>query len=177
MSSATGGPVKTSRAKIILIGGLVSTLASLWAPTFMSLGEVPAPDVPNLARQRARPSAVAVAVPREETRPAIHCDLNETLAVDPFQVPESMRKVEIAKSLPPIEKIHQEKKQQQRDKRRDVLSKLLSQRVSLIVETDRGPAARIGNKLVRIGDDIEGFRIEQISKDGVYLSSEPAESR
>jgi hypothetical protein len=66
----------------------------------------------------------------------------------------------------------EQKENEDRAAKRNSLAKILSQRVSLIVETENGPAARLGSKLIRVGDDIEGFKVEKITKDGIYLSSE-----
>jgi hypothetical protein len=178
MSTASGSSAKISRSQKILLGVLFSTLTSLWMPSFLSIGEVPPPPS-ELATQR-RPRPLPKSSERKETSPApakVVCDLEATLAVDPFQVPKVMtHPVALATTLPPIEQEKQQTAALSVEKRRESLAKVLSQRVSLIVETPRGPAARLGSKLVRVGDNIEGFKVEQITKDGIDLSREPIET-
>lgn len=173
-----------SRAKVLLIVGLVATLASLWVPTFLSIGD-PARTDPAGASPTAppprRPRVAATSTAADENGPrplAIEVSLDQTLGIDPFRMPSGMSQTEQQQEqvTQAEEQKAEEKENQDRESRRTSLAKVLSQRVSLIVETDNGPAARLGTKLIRVGDDIEGFKVEKITKDGIYLSSEQGNS-
>ena len=163
-----------SRAKVLLIVGLVATLASLWVPTFLSIGDPARTDRAGASPtapppRRPRVAATSTAADENGPRPlAIEVSLDQTLGIDPFRMPSGMSQAEEQKA--------EEKENQDRESRRTSLAKVLSQRVSLIVETENGPAARLGTKLIRVGDDIEGFKVEKITKDGIYLSSEQGNS-
>lgn len=171
-----------SRAKVLLIVGLVATLASMWVPTFLSIGDSARTDLagasPAASPRRPRVAAKPTTADENESGPlAIEVNLDQTLAVDPFRMPAGM-----GQSETPQEQIAQakeqkaeEKENRDREARRTTLARILSQKVSLIVATENGPAARIGTKLIRVGDDIEGFKVEKITKDGIYLSSEQGE--
>ncbi len=166
-----------SRAKVFLIVGLVATLASLWAPTFLSLGDpaaVSPTDPPRRPRVAERPTPAL----EDEPGPlAIEVKLDQTLAIDPFRMPPGMSPTEQKQEqvAQAEEQKAEQKENEDRAAKRNSLAKILSQRVSLIVETENGPAARLGSKLIRVGDDVEGFKVEKITKDGIYLSSEQGE--
>jgi hypothetical protein len=155
---------------MMLVVGLVATLASLWVPNFLAVGPTPAGAPAGASR---RPRILPKPTPAAEVDPEFEWETADLLLTDPFQAPDRLRadqakRVELAQAE---EQQAEQKESDDREAKRAALARVLTQKVTLIVETTNGPAARLGSKLIRVGDAIEGFKVERITKDGIYLSS------
>lgn len=179
--SGDGSRPKIAKWKIWLVLSLASTLVSMWTPPFFvaqSGKDAPAEESP---RSRRRGGPVEVAKVDLPPRPApVPISLDETLSVDPFQAPDVFAAVAPANIAAEQEKREQELQEneearEEEEKLRQVLLRLRQEGVSTVIETPSGPAARLGDRIVHVGDSVDGFIVVRIStREGVVLSREQA---
>jgi hypothetical protein len=62
-------------------------------------------------------------------------------------------------------------------RRQVALAGLLSQGVGAVLRDEQGAAALLGSRRVRVGDELEGFRVVAIEQDGVVLEAVTASDR
>lgn len=108
--------------------------------------------------------------------PSIEPD--EVAAFNPFVLPESLAATvpaeqvdEIAKQADEARLVEEERKrrEQLRQRREAVLSELKGQGAHVVVMSDKGPIAIVGDRRLRVGDTIEGLRVKDINASGVIL--------
>ena len=102
-------------------------------------------------------------------------DAQAAAAYDPFAVPAPM-----VRKLASGQQASHGTKPGQADPRKAeaALASLRSKGISAVLRNQRGAVAVIGNREVRVGDVIEGYRVVSIEADGVLLApSEPARNR
>jgi len=87
---------------------------------------------------------------------------------DPFAVPKTMAE-KIAASTSAQNRKSQ-KASPKRDASAEKVAALRSKGISLIVRGQRGTVAMIGNRVVRVGDMVEGYRVVSIDLQGVVLA-------
>jgi hypothetical protein len=99
--------------------------------------------------------------------------LEETLQCDPFAMPKPL-----ADKIAPVETV-KKKDSKSRDNlelarraeaQRQKLESLRSKGTAAIVHDNRGAAAVIGTRVVRAGDELDGFQIISIDDNGVLLA-------
>ena len=113
-------------------------------------------DVPKQARQRPKIA------------------LEEVLRHDPFAVPASL--------LPPptkpssastVREVPDQARQQELQRQREqALATVRAQGIQMVFVGKAGQAAIIGDRRIRVGDVLEGFRVTHIDSDGVTLSEQ-----
>lgn len=140
---------------------------------------------PALSRPRtARQSASATTAGKLTVWPKV--SLDEMLLHNPFAQPEMLRdsipetppaaEVEAAAAAAEAESLQaarsKELDDEQREKLEAVMAEFKNQKVKMILRTDRGVTAVIGDRKVREGDIIDGVRIVSIRPDGVIIEPE-----
>lgn len=120
------------------------------------------------------PSETNVRQPR--VWPSVERD--DVAAFNPFLLPESLALTAVsepsddtaaqADAARRLEEARQ-RREQLRRRREAVLSQLKSQGAHLVVMSDKGPIAVIGDRRLRVGDTIDGFRVKDINANGVTL--------
>ena len=165
-------------AKGALVAALVAVLAGLIGGEFLASSADAEPDLGPI-----RPASGAVAAssaPAPKPKPIVRITADQALAHDPFRMPEAIRAQVEALTAPeaaPPQAESQSAREESAEKDnqerlRQALERLRQQGVKMIVETDRGRAAVLGDRIVREGDRIDGFVVVRISKDGIDLASE-----
>jgi hypothetical protein len=94
---------------------------------------------------------------------------HDPLTIPPWLAPPSPAAAESAKSSDP-----------EKDAQRQRLlawDKLRGQGVGLVLITPDGPVATVGDRQVRVGDVIDGFRVEKIDGQGLVLADPKEGSR
>lgn len=129
------------------------------------------PNEEGLAAEPSAPAAKSVASSKEKqqstrrTWPVVN--LEEALAYDPFaeqQISQSSAndKGQMAKvAAGPVPSQSMEANEEKSD--------LLNERVQSVVSGGQGAAALVGDRIVRVGDTIDGFEVVAIDKGGVRL--------
>lgn len=88
---------------------------------------------------------------------------------DPFAVPETL-----ARKITEVKQAKQETKPKNTPPKRDVraenVAALKAKGIALIVRSQRGAVAMVGNRAVRVGDTLEGHRVLAIDSSGVLLA-------
>ena len=112
--------------------------------------------------------------PRRLGKPWPRIPAEEAKQYDPFAVTELFVRflapapknpeTAAAKSQAELEQLQQWNKQLQ-----DALAKIKLQGVTAILENENGAAAAIGDEVVRVGDIVVGFRVIEITKEGITL--------
>ncbi len=129
---------------------------------------------PNLPARTMATSETQVRQPR--VWPSVECD--DVAEFNPFVLPESLAAAVPSKQIDDAAKqadearlFEEERKRREelRQRREAVLSELKSQGAHLVVMSDKGPVAVIGERRLRIGDTIEGLRVKDINANGVIL--------
>lgn len=175
--------------KLAMVAVLAAILAAVvW--TQLGAGAVLAPsgtsrlDDPNGAarsRRVPRPTAVEPAVAPAESagrksaqksRPTFRIDLEETLAIDLFAVPPRLIAARAAASPDAAEAGRQALEQARQ--RELALNAIRSGGVQMIFDDGHEKKAVLGNRVLRVGDTVEGLRISNISLQGIMLSEQPA---
>ena len=185
MNSDQESKPRIAKWKIGLILMLVSTLASTLAePLFVGKPAENATETESPKRnRRGRPAATAKSVPtvrKLAPRPTIDIKLDDVLSHDPFKFAADaaplLVSADTAKEQKQDEEEELEAKKMADDKReseralREALFRLRQDGVAMIIETASGRVARIGSRVVREGDKIDGFKVVRISTEGVVLS-------
>ena len=88
---------------------------------------------------------------------------------DPFAVPEPLLR-KITEGRPAAEDRKSSKSSPKRDASAENLAALRSKGITVIVRTERGAVAMIGNRVVRVGDELEGCRVVSIDLQGIVLA-------
>jgi hypothetical protein len=88
---------------------------------------------------------------------------------DPFAVPEPLAR-KITESRPAAEDRKSGKSAAKRDASAEKMAALKSKGITVIVRTNRGAVAMIGNRVVRVGDELEGCRVVSIDLQGIELA-------
>lgn len=165
-------------AKGALAAALTAVLAALIGQEFLAS---PADAEPDLGPIRP-PSGASAAAPEPAAtpKPVVRIALEQALAHDPFRMPEAIRAQVEALNQPqsPAQQAESQaareesEEKESQERLRQALERLRQQGVKMIVETDRGRAAVVGDRIVREGDRIDGFVVVRISKDGIDLASD-----
>ena len=93
-------------------------------------------------------------------------DLETMASQDPFAIPLALRPP-VALPPAPVEQANQDQQAQEQ-----ALENLLSKGVDLVLVTEQGKIAVVEGKQYRIGDVIAGFRITEISPQGIVVEPE-----
>lgn len=120
----------------------------------------------------ASPADQAGRTTAEKPRPTLRIDLEETLEVDLFAIPPKLIAARSAAS-PDADKADQRALEQARQ-RELALAAIRSGGVQMIFDDGNEKKAVLGNRVLRVGDTVEGFRISNISLQGITLSEQPA---
>ncbi|TWT40152.1 hypothetical protein [Botrimarina hoheduenensis] len=174
-------------AKAALMAALAIGLGVVWGPQLVGLfssstssGSGPAP-----VASRARPAAVVpralipqpasrsveAASPasektnrkREESQPDLRLSLADALQHDPFRIPEWSPKYRHASGATFAVEADAETVEA-------TFAQLQSQGVAMVLLGDGEATASIGEQTVHVGDVIQGFRVVEISTQGVRLT-------
>ena len=162
------------KACAIAVLGLV--FAIVWGPQLLPMIDGPSPasagqssTAPNSVASTGRP-------PRSETitggsppvspadtarnMPQREFTLTEAIAHDPFEVPAwAPVSKRVASNAAPASGTDQLTR----------IEKLRQTGVAMVLVSNRQQVAAIGDRLVRLGDEIDGFRVVEISSEGVLL--------
>jgi hypothetical protein len=158
------GKSEASKAGAPAIGASPTTLAGT---TAVSGAASPA--------ARAGAAAPASAGQGSASRTWPRLDAQAAAAYDPFTMPAPM-----ALKLAAEQHASQASKPGEADPRqaKAALASLRSKGISAVLRNQSSAVAVIGNREVRVGDVIEGYRVVSIEADGVLLApSEPARNR
>jgi len=116
----------------------------------------PAPATPSAAR----PGEAAPAKPPAPPWPKLNADA--AAQHDPFAVPEALRRQLTEARKPnnpaPAKNVGAE-----------ALAALRSKGAAVVLRSERGAAAIVGNRVVRVGDVVEGYRVVSIDPQGILL--------
>lgn len=160
---------QTSWAKRGMAAALAAVLAVLVGQEFFVASTESSPD-PGPARPKQKES---LAPQNSNDRPPVRIPIETALEHDPFQLPtailaqiDAQRQQEQPTSE---ESPAKEAKNQDDERSRQALIRLRQDGIKMIVETDRGRAALVGDRIVHEGDNIDGFRVVRITKDGIDL--------
>ncbi len=127
---------------------------------------------PAVAEPDASPADQAGRTSAQKPRPASHINLQEMLEVDLFAVPPRLIAARAAAS-PDAAQADQQVLEQARQ-RELALAAIRSGGVQMIFDDGNEKKAVLGNRVLRVGDTVEGFRISNISLHGITLSEQPA---
>jgi len=184
-------PFATPR-QLVLIAVLGVVLAAALIVQFGGASSAPEPGVPAAGKSGASAAAsglsgtASLAASAGAAAPAPagsggasrawpRLDAQAAAAHDPFAVPAPM-----VLKLASEQQAREGAKPGQADPRKAeaALASLRSKGISAVLRNQRGAVAVIGNREVRVGDVIEGYRVVSIEADGVLLApSEPARNR
>jgi hypothetical protein len=125
-----------------------------------------APRAAGTSEREAAPKD-ADRIPAAPRNPWPQVPLEEILEHDPLATPSWLE--------PPIPVAPQSAKSSESEidaqrERRLVWERLCGQGVALVLITPDGPVATVGDRRVRVGDLIEGFRVEKIDGQGLVLA-------
>ncbi len=124
----------------------------------------PAP-MPATASASA-PSVVAPARPPAPPWPTFSADA--AAQYDPFAMPEALtRQLTEARKSP--DALKSNNPASTRNARADSLAALRSKGTAAVLRSERGAAAVIGSRVVRVGDVVEGYRVVSIDPQGIML--------
>lgn len=121
-----------------------------------------------IAPKSAAPAAQAT-TPKAVLEPWPELTAEVAAQYDPFAVPEPLarRITEIQKAKPDRKPNHSPPK---RDLSAENVAALKAKGITLIVRSQGGAVAMVGNRAVRVGDVLEGHRVVSIELDGVVLA-------
>lgn len=159
--------------KVAVAAGLAGVFAVMAGGEFFAASPKAMPDSGPL-----RPAVQTNASEINEPKAITQVPLQDALAYDPFRMPPSIQtqvQALIEKDKKAEELESKTKTPETSNKKADLAQALMRLRqdgVRMIVETDRGRAALIGDRIVREGEEIDGYRVVRISKDGIDLASD-----
>jgi hypothetical protein len=124
------------------------------------------------ALQGGAPGAAAAPGPKMAAAPWPKIAVEESLRCDPFAMPKPV--TDKVAGLPEVKKEEQRRRRQAAARRTGEMARSLqgvrSKGIIAVVEDGRGKSVLIGSRVVRVGDEVEGFRVEAIEPDGVRLA-------
>jgi len=183
-------PFVTPR-QLVLIAVLGVVLAAVLIVQFGGASSAPEPSSPAAGKSGASgasgssgaaspaasqaAAAPAPAASGDASRTWPRLDAQVAAAYDPFAVPAPM-----VRKLASEQQARQGAKPGEANLRQAeaALASLRSKGISAVLRNQRGAVAVIGNRVVRVGDVIEGYRVVSIEADGVLLApSEPERTR
>lgn len=169
--------LKIEAQPITLRQGLLIALlaAALIGVLYWPGEETLAPETALSLDEAARPAAAAAktahkrasVAPRGKVWPSV--DLDEVLRHDPFNSPLLIAQKEAA--VAEVAGSAASEAQQE-----VVLLSLKQAGVHMILHHDDGPVAAVGDRKLKVGDVIDGFRVVAIEMDGVVLERVDSES-
>lgn len=178
---ATPGKLATVAVLAAILAAVVWTQSGADAITAPSVASrVDEPNIAARSRRVPRPTAVKpAAAPSDQAgrtsaakpRPTLRIDLEKTLEFDLFAVPPKMIAARSAAS-PDADKADEQALEQARQ-RELALNAIRSGGVQMIFDDGHEKKAVLGNRVLRVGDMVEGFRISNISLQGITLSEQP----
>lgn len=140
---------------LVLVGVIVMQLPE-GDPTQVAAhaASSPAPSGAKTKQQVSTPTNATIANKEtKELQPWPQADLSELLSRDPFALPTwAVQEKEAAAKQQPSE-----------------LVELQKQGASIVMITKDGKSATIGDQKVRIGDVLEGYRVTDITSQGIVL--------
>jgi hypothetical protein len=188
-------PSGVTTQKLVLIGVLAAVLVGVLYLQFgrsekpkRTAGATPtARERPSSNRQSPRaakkPAAVVTTAPRQwsSLKRWQSPNLAEVIAYDPFArpslfpkpAPETATLVENTAATPEDLAKEQAALAAEEKQMQQQLEALRQQGVEVIIEGPHGPVAVIGGKEVRVGDEIDGFRVIAIESDYVQVDWTP----
>ena len=121
----------------------------------------------NVAKDTTPPTSQAPTEQPIRTWPKL--SLDRILSYDPLAAPDWL--VDARNAAPPVDEASRLVAEAEREQRKEeVLRQLREQGAKVIVFSGNDKRAAIGNQSVRIGETIEGFRITDITREGVVLT-------
>jgi hypothetical protein len=186
---ARGKPVATPR-QLLVVGVLGAALVTVLIGQFGGANGKPGdaevrkgPAGPSLTADQAgnrKPSTASAArSPQAATsKPATQAwpklSAETAAQYDPFAVPEPLLR-KITEGRQAAEDRKSSKSSAKRDASAENMAALRSKGITVIVRSERGAVAMIGNRVVRVGDELEGCRVVSIDLQGIVLA--PADRR
>ncbi len=175
----TNGPKKlgVTPAKAVLIAVLGIALVAVWGPQLIGGSDAPSerevaatPEAPRRApqrrsprRQRATTASRPTDQPTAPERTIPTLTLSEATAHDPFAVPAwALAPEQIATSNGGQPAPTGDELQQRFDS-------LRATGVGMVLVSGDGQAVQIGKRTVRVGDEIDGFRVVEITRNNVVF--------
>ena len=169
MTSTLRKPAQVTPAKLLLIAVLTMVLIGVLISQFTGKKSSRSPVI-----QKRRTQGNKTDVVDSDTAPVVQrrwpeVSLSKALQHDPFSLPLALRPrveepADAALEVPPA---HRE--ELRRRKQLDLINKLRRDGVDMVVMTEHGRVARIGNLHLREGDVVEGMRVKEIHEKGVVL--------
>lgn len=102
--------------------------------------------------------------------------LEDAIQHDPFAAPAAFRAVPDTAAAKPSQDAQREAAAKRRTELDQALAKLRQEGVKAIVGSEeRGNAAIVGSRVVRVGDDLNGFRVIAVEPSGVMLETPPSD--
>lgn len=177
MLKTTFNPGAPGPRQYALIGVLGIILVCV-VMTQLSSDDSPAPlEVvrPPMAASGAMPASTSAPTPARTVpakRPLPEIPLAEVISFNPFARSPAAVKVS-AKQTVESEEHNRKMQERLREKQEQerLLAELRSKRVQFVFSNGSETVATVGDKTVRVGDVLNGFRVVAIDKDGVVLSS------
>ncbi len=177
------GRVKLALAGILTVVFVVVVVVQLGGPTDRG-GAVPqagakAPPGPpadqNAARAAPRAAAKAAAdAPPPPPWPAP--SLEDALRHDPFAAPATLQTAPSAAAAKPSEDARREAAAKRKAELDQALARLRQEGVKVVVGSgERGNAAIVGTRVVRVGDDLNGFRVIAVEPSGIQIETPPTD--
>jgi hypothetical protein len=179
-------PLGATPGKLVLIAALgvvfCGVLLFQFGGMFLAAGPSPA-QPPSGAASVDREEPVVQTSTTGESAPAgrpapraewTRVDLREALAHDPFAVsPALALLLGPEPEAPETQSIQLDEAEQVRAARlQETLGMLRTHGVSMILDDGRGPMATVGDRTLRVGDEIGGFRVVDITvQDGIVLEA------
>jgi hypothetical protein len=155
---------------LLVIGVLGAVLAGVLVVQF-SGGQADSTGVSGPPEGPARPVTAARPPAEPAARPAWpKVAAAEASRYDPFALPQAM----IQQSRLPPPKAQAEEQQQAdrlRQQREQALAALRRRGASTVFRSASGAAAIVGPRVVRVGDELDGFRVVSIDDGGVLLEA------
>lgn len=175
-------PGKSNALKFGAIAALAAVLAALLGNEFFAAGGPAASTVdpgPEISRPSTRVAADSEAKAKR-VRPTF--PIEKVLSYDPFRLPETMK--DMAQAIREDQEEQEEQKEKEEEESalaakkaelQSALEKLNEEGVRTIVQTGRGNAALVGDRILREGDEVDGFVVVKISRDGIELAIKESE--
>jgi hypothetical protein len=177
----TGRKPVASRRQLLVVGALgvvlVIVLIGQFGGAAKKSGDTAAKVAPNGPASKAGPVSGPKSFVRSpqaaasKSAPLVWPKLGAEVAAqyDPFAVPEAL-----ARKITEVKQAKQETNPKNTPPKRDVraenVAALKAKGIALIVRSQRGAVAMVGNRAVRVGDTLEGHRVLAIDSSGVLLA-------
>lgn len=170
------GATPAKLATVVVLAAVLAGLIVLQSGAYTESAATPqteagrehAPKLPLRTAKRAAVATPATRLRKPDAPTWSTIALEEILAHDPFAVPAALVPKVPSEDDPAREA--DEKAEDRQRQREQAIAAVRQQGVEMVLLAGSEPVAVVGGRLVRVGDELEGFRVVSISSSGLTLS-------